>query len=117
MIRIITFYVPVTPVMRLLAFVWRNTGSRVRTAIPTRLRIPSAALLAIAVIVVGALNTRRPRDGGRGLAEPGHRPRRLAARLRDAQRRCRWRTRPLVPVVVGGSRRTPLEEVEEDGVG
>jgi CNT family concentrative nucleoside transporter len=64
-LRIITLYVPTRPIMQAARFVWQNTAVRVSNLIPERLRIPLAALLVMAVIVVGAMASEEVGDNTR----------------------------------------------------
>ncbi|PWY94479.1 H+/nucleoside cotransporter [Aspergillus sclerotioniger CBS 115572] len=53
-LRLIFLYVPISVVTRPVFFVWNQTASRLVSYVPERFRIPGAALVTIAVILVGA---------------------------------------------------------------
>ena len=53
-LRIIFLYVPVSIVTRPAFYVWKHTATPFVRFIPEKLRIPSAALLTIAVILIGS---------------------------------------------------------------
>ncbi|KAI1609526.1 CNT family concentrative nucleoside transporter [Exophiala viscosa] len=65
-LRIIFFWAPITIVTRPMHFVWNNTGVRVYQALPERTRTPLAALVAIAVILVGTFVSPESQDNTRG---------------------------------------------------
>ncbi|EXJ87324.1 CNT family concentrative nucleoside transporter [Capronia epimyces CBS 606.96] len=65
-LRLIFLWVPITIVTVPMHFVWNNTGVRVYQMIPDRLRIPLAALVAIAVILVGSFVSEESADNTRG---------------------------------------------------
>ena len=54
MLRILFFYVPITIVSTPMHFVWNNTGVRITSLIPEKMRTPLGAGLSIAVIIIGA---------------------------------------------------------------
>ena len=64
-LRLIFFHVPITIVTRPMHFVWNNTWVRVAELVPERMRIPSAALLVLVVIVVGAMASPESADNTR----------------------------------------------------
>lgn len=55
MIRIITFYVPTSVVMNPARFVWNNTVYRVYEVTPSKLRQPIAAVVTVAVFLIGTM--------------------------------------------------------------
>jgi len=65
MIRLITLHVPITIVTKPMHWVWANTGTRVANLIPEKMRIPAAACLAIAVIIVGSFASEESEDNTR----------------------------------------------------
>ncbi|KAI4648062.1 hypothetical protein J4E93_004473 [Alternaria ventricosa] len=65
MIRLITLHVPITIVTKPMHWVWANTGTRVANLIPEKMRIPAAAALAIAVIIVGSFASEESEDNTR----------------------------------------------------
>jgi concentrative nucleoside transporter, CNT family len=65
-LRILTFWVPVTYVTRPMHWVWDQTGVRVYNMIPEKLRIPAAALVTIAVFLVGSMVSEESANNTRG---------------------------------------------------
>lgn len=65
MIRLITLHVPITLVTKPMHWVWSQTGVRVANLVPEKLRIPSAAALTIAVIIVGSFASAESEDNTR----------------------------------------------------
>ncbi|KAK6496548.1 hypothetical protein TWF481_001549 [Arthrobotrys musiformis] len=53
-IRLITFYIPITVVTKPMHFIWNNTGVKVASLVPERLRIWCGAAITISVIVIGS---------------------------------------------------------------
>src|SRR5689334_11552758 len=53
-LRLIFFWIPITVVTRPMHWTWNQTGVRVYQAIPEKLRIWLAALVALATILVGS---------------------------------------------------------------
>jgi concentrative nucleoside transporter, CNT family len=47
-------------------FVWNNTGVRFQQLVPEKMRVPAAAALVIAVIIVGAMASPEVADNTRG---------------------------------------------------
>ncbi|WPH01608.1 Hypothetical protein R9X50_00445600 [Acrodontium crateriforme] len=64
-LRLITLYIPVKYIMKPAKLVWDNTAGRVRNMIPEPFRIPAAATLAIAVIIVGSFVSAESADNTR----------------------------------------------------
>ncbi|KAF2668461.1 hypothetical protein BT63DRAFT_374212 [Microthyrium microscopicum] len=64
-LRILTFYVPVTPLMRVLRWIWKQSAVRIRDLLPEKARLPIAALITIIVIVVGAMASPEALDNTR----------------------------------------------------
>ncbi|EAW06944.1 NupC/NupG family nucleoside CNT transporter [Aspergillus clavatus NRRL 1] len=64
-IRLITLYIPVSVVTRPAYWAWDRTARPFVRLIPERLRIPSAALLTIAVILVGSFASKETADNTR----------------------------------------------------
>jgi len=64
-LRLLFFHVPITIVTRPMHWVWNNTGVRVNTLIPEKMRIPAGALLVIAVIIIGAFASEESQDNTR----------------------------------------------------
>ncbi|KIX07947.1 uncharacterized protein Z518_02601 [Rhinocladiella mackenziei CBS 650.93] len=65
-LRIIFFWVPITIITKPMHYVWNMTGVRVYQTIPEKFRIPLAALVAIAVILVGSFVSEESADNTRG---------------------------------------------------
>lgn len=65
MIRLITLHIPITVVTKPMHWVWANTGTRFANLIPEKMRIPSAAALTIAVIIVGSFASKESEDNTR----------------------------------------------------
>ncbi|KIW19043.1 hypothetical protein PV08_03333 [Exophiala spinifera] len=65
-LRLIFFWAPITIVTRPMHFVWNNTGVRVYQMLPEKWRLPLAALVAIAVILVGSFVSEESADNTRG---------------------------------------------------
>jgi CNT family concentrative nucleoside transporter len=55
MIRIITLYIPTSVVMNPAKFVWHNTAYRAYEMTPSRLRQPIAAVVTVAVFLIGTM--------------------------------------------------------------
>ncbi|KAF7122022.1 hypothetical protein CNMCM5793_009577 [Aspergillus hiratsukae] len=64
-LRIITLYVPVTIVTRPAYWIWDHTARPFVRLIPEKFRVPSAALLTIAVILVGSFASEETADNTR----------------------------------------------------
>jgi CNT family concentrative nucleoside transporter len=99
-LRIIFFWVPITIVTKPMHWVWNMTGVRVHQMIPEKFRIWAAALVAIAVILVGSFVSEESADNTRGnraisLVGLGLMIALLWATSRD-RRKVRWHT------VIGG---------------
>ncbi|XP_014558338.1 hypothetical protein COCVIDRAFT_36328 [Bipolaris victoriae FI3] len=65
MIRLITCHVPITVVTKPMHWVWTNTGTRFANLIPEKLRTPLAALLVVAVMIVGSFASEESQDNTR----------------------------------------------------
>jgi CNT family concentrative nucleoside transporter len=65
MLRLVFFYVPITIVTKPMHFVWDHTGVKFVSFIPEKMRIPSAAALTIAVIIIGAFASEESADNTR----------------------------------------------------
>ncbi|KAJ4366196.1 hypothetical protein N0V83_007831 [Neocucurbitaria cava] len=65
MIRLITLHVPVTIVTKPMHWVWNNTGVRVGSLIPEKMRVPAGAALTIVVIIIGAFVSEESEDNTR----------------------------------------------------
>ncbi|KAF1851503.1 sodium/nucleoside cotransporter 1 /nucleoside cotransporter 1 [Cucurbitaria berberidis CBS 394.84] len=65
MIRLITLHVPITLVTRPMHWVWNNTGVRITSLIPEKMRVPAGASLTIAVIIVGSFASKESEDNTR----------------------------------------------------
>ncbi|KAF2853608.1 H+/nucleoside cotransporter-like protein [Plenodomus tracheiphilus IPT5] len=65
MIRLITLHVPVTIVTKPMHWVWNQTGVRVASLIPEKMRVPAGAALTIAVIIVGSFVSEESEDNTR----------------------------------------------------
>jgi concentrative nucleoside transporter, CNT family len=65
-LRIITLWVPVTYVTRPMHWTWNQTGVRVYNLIPEKLRLPAAALVTIAVFLVGSMVSEESANNTRG---------------------------------------------------
>lgn len=64
-LRIIFFYVPITVVTKPMHWVWERTARPVVSFIPERVRTPSAAVLCIAVILIGSFVSPESEDNTR----------------------------------------------------
>ncbi|KAJ5086992.1 hypothetical protein NUU61_008299 [Penicillium alfredii] len=64
-LRIIFFYIPITIVTKPMYFVWDHTARSFVHLIPQKLRTPSAALLCVAVILVGSFASPESADNTR----------------------------------------------------
>lgn len=65
MIRLVTFYVPASLVMKPTRWIWRNTGSRINGMIPEQFRLYVGAAVTIAVILVGTFVSAEVGDNSR----------------------------------------------------
>ena len=65
MIRLITFYVPITIVTRPMHFVWSNTALRVVALIPEKMRVWAGAAVTVATIIVGSFASDESEDNTR----------------------------------------------------
>lgn len=65
MIRLITFYVPITVVTRPMHFVWTNTALRIVALIPEKMRVWAGAAVTIATILVGSFASKESADNTR----------------------------------------------------
>ena len=65
MIRLITCHIPITVVTKPVHWVWTNTGTRFANLIPEKLRTPLAALLVVAVMIVGSFASEESEDNTR----------------------------------------------------
>ncbi|KAJ9645486.1 hypothetical protein H2204_001066 [Knufia peltigerae] len=65
-LRLIFFWAPITVVTVPMHFVWNHTGVRVYQMVPEKLRLPLAALVALAVILVGSFVSEESADNTRG---------------------------------------------------
>lgn len=64
-IRIVTLHVPISYVTRPMYWTWNQTGSRFAKVIPEKLRVPLAAALVVAVVLVGAFASEESADNTR----------------------------------------------------
>ncbi|KAL1620969.1 putative h+ nucleoside cotransporter [Diplodia seriata] len=64
-LRIIFFHVPISIVTKPMHFVWNNTGVRFAALIPEKLRTPAAALLVVAVFLIGTFASPESNDNTR----------------------------------------------------
>lgn len=64
-LRLLTFHVPVSLVMRPLYKLWGQTAVKGEHMIPEHLRVPAGAAFAIAVIIVGAFASPESADNTR----------------------------------------------------
>ncbi|KAE8162187.1 Na+ dependent nucleoside transporter C-terminus-domain-containing protein [Aspergillus tamarii] len=64
-LRLIFLYVPISIITRPVYWIWNQTASRFVSLIPEKLRIPSGALLTIAVIIVGSFASPESADNTR----------------------------------------------------
>ncbi|RMJ27062.1 nucleoside cotransporter [Aspergillus sp. HF37] len=64
-LRLVFLYVPVSIITSPAYWVWEHTATPFVSLIPERLRIPSAALLTIAVILIGSLIPEESSENGR----------------------------------------------------
>ncbi|PNS20890.1 Solute carrier family 28 member 3 [Sphaceloma murrayae] len=65
MLRIFFLWVPISIISKPMHWTWQNTGSRVHHLIPEKLRTPLAALLVVAVILVGSFASPESADNNR----------------------------------------------------
>ncbi|KAK4210994.1 Na+ dependent nucleoside transporter C-terminus-domain-containing protein [Rhypophila decipiens] len=65
-IRLITYYIPVSLVMRPVKWLWNNTMVRATGLIPSKLRQPIAAVGTLAVFLVGTMVPEETGDNTRG---------------------------------------------------
>jgi CNT family concentrative nucleoside transporter len=65
MVRLITLHIPITVVTKPMHWVWANTGTRFANLIPEKMRVPAAAALTIAVIIVGSFASKESEDNTR----------------------------------------------------
>lgn len=64
-LRIIFLWVPITIITKPMHFVWNQTGVRIYNMIPAKLRTAAAALLAVAVFLVGSFVSEESADNTR----------------------------------------------------
>ncbi|KZF24342.1 hypothetical protein L228DRAFT_228305 [Xylona heveae TC161] len=64
-LRLIFFHVPITIVSRPMRWVWHQTGIRFVSYLPEKSRTPLAALLVVAVILIGSFVTEETADNTR----------------------------------------------------
>ncbi|CAK4031699.1 H+ nucleoside cotransporter [Lecanosticta acicola] len=64
-IRLVTLHIPITPVSKAMRWTWRNTGSRVNSAIPEKFRLPLGAAVTVAVILIGSFVSKENADNTR----------------------------------------------------
>ncbi|KAJ5779718.1 hypothetical protein N7457_007438 [Penicillium paradoxum] len=64
-LRIFFFYVPITIISKPMHWVWERTARPFVRMIPEKMRTPSAALLAIGVILIGAFASEESKDNTR----------------------------------------------------
>lgn len=64
-LRLVFNYIPVSVVTTPVYFVWNQTATRFVGLIPEKLRIPSAALLTIAVILIGSFASKQTAQNSR----------------------------------------------------
>ncbi|KAI9932685.1 hypothetical protein ASPWEDRAFT_33599 [Aspergillus wentii DTO 134E9] len=64
-LRILFFYVPVSIVTKPLYWVWDHTARPFVRVIPEKLRVPSAGLLAVSVIIIGSFASPESGDNSR----------------------------------------------------
>ncbi|EXJ83499.1 CNT family concentrative nucleoside transporter [Capronia coronata CBS 617.96] len=65
-LRLIFFWVPITIVTKPMHLIWNHTGVRVYQMTPEKFRLPLAALVAIAVILIGSFVSKESADNTRG---------------------------------------------------
>ncbi|KAF2661957.1 hypothetical protein K491DRAFT_710380 [Lophiostoma macrostomum CBS 122681] len=65
MLRLLFFYIPITIVTKPMHWVWNNTGRRIVTYVPEKMRIPAGAAITIATIIVGAFASEESQDNTR----------------------------------------------------
>ena len=64
-LRLLFCYIPIKIISRPMKWTWQQTGSRIAAMIPDKLRIPAAALLVVAVIIVGSFVSEETQDNTR----------------------------------------------------
>ncbi|KAF1955350.1 hypothetical protein CC80DRAFT_493245 [Byssothecium circinans] len=65
MLRLFFFHAPITLVTKPMHFVWNNTGVRITSLIPEKLRTPLGASLSIVIIIIGAFVSEESQDNTR----------------------------------------------------
>jgi CNT family concentrative nucleoside transporter len=63
--RLVTLHIPITLITKPMHWVWANTGTRIANLIPEKMRVPAAAGLAIAVMIVGSFASSESEDNTR----------------------------------------------------
>jgi len=64
-LRLIFFHVPITVITKPMRWTWHNTGVKVATMVPEKLKIPLAAILVVGVMVIGAFASPESKDNTR----------------------------------------------------
>lgn len=64
-LRVIFCHIPISVVTRPMHFVWNNTGVRFAALIPEKLRTPLAAILVLAVFLIGTFASPESKDNTR----------------------------------------------------
>lgn len=64
-LRLLFFYVPISVVTKPMYYIWRHTAVPFKNIIPQRLRTPAAAVLVVAVILIGSFVSEETQDNTR----------------------------------------------------
>lgn len=64
-IRLLTFYVPISIVVKPMHLIWNNTGVRIAALIPEKLQVPAGAALVVVVILIGGFASPESQDNTR----------------------------------------------------
>jgi concentrative nucleoside transporter, CNT family len=64
-IRLVTLHVSISPVSKAMRWTWKNTGSRVNSMIPEKLRLPLGGAITVAVILIGSFVSEETVDNTR----------------------------------------------------
>lgn len=65
MIRLVTYYIPISYVTRPIQWIWQHTAVRAQSIVPERLRTLVGAAIAIGAVLIGAFVTEETADNTR----------------------------------------------------
>jgi CNT family concentrative nucleoside transporter len=65
MLRLLFWHIPITLVTRPMHWIWNNTGVRIVSFVPEKMRIPAGAAITIATIIIGAFASEESQDNTR----------------------------------------------------